>query len=124
MVTFPPAHNTYPDGRHTRGDNYQVAISLSRERRGLGPKRHSYRPVVPVINKNRSKKSLSNAHERAIVMEKEAQGKRPRSMHSGGLVRKSGPHRLLKGEIVLSRSQRQGFTHGQILKILSLLKDL
>ena len=42
----------------------------------------------------------------------------PRAMHSGGLVRKTGPHRLLKGEIVLSRSQRQGLTHGQIVKIL------
>ncbi len=41
-----------------------------------------------------------------------------RSMHTGGLVRKTGPHRLLKGEIVLSRAQRQGFTHGQIVKIL------
>ena len=41
-----------------------------------------------------------------------------RSMHTGGLIRKSGPHRLLKGEIVLSKAQRQGFTHGQIVKIL------
>ena len=44
-----------------------------------------------------------------------------RSMHTGGLVRKTGPHRLLKNEIVLSRSQRRGFTHGQIVKILARL---
>ena len=42
----------------------------------------------------------------------------PRAMHTGGLVRKTGSHRLLKGEIVLSRAQRQGLTHGQIVKIL------
>lgn len=119
MVTFLPEYNTYPNGRTTRNNNYQLAISRSREERGLGPKRRSYRPVVPVINPNRSKKSLSNAHERAIVMEKEVHGKRLRNMHVGGLVRKTGPHRLLKGEIVLSRSQRQGFTHAQILKILA-----
>lgn len=41
-----------------------------------------------------------------------------RSMHTGGLVRKTATHRLLKGEIVLSRAQRQGFTHAQIVKIL------
>ena len=42
----------------------------------------------------------------------------PRPMHTGGLVRKTGPHRLLKDEIVLSRAQRRGLTHGQIVKIL------
>ena len=40
------------------------------------------------------------------------------SLHTGGLVRKTAPHRLLKNEIVLSRAQRKGFTHGQIVKIL------
>ena len=40
------------------------------------------------------------------------------SLHTGGLVRKTGPHRLLKNEIVLSRAQRKGLTHGQIVKIL------
>ena len=40
------------------------------------------------------------------------------TMHTGGLVRKTAPHRLLKGEVVLSRGQRRGLTHGQIVKIL------
>ena len=118
MVNFPPEHNTYPNGRPTRGSNFQLAISRSRDSLGLGPKRRQYRPVIPVINSGRSKKSLHNAQQRAIITEKEAHGKRLRNMHSGGLVRKTGPHRLLGGEIVLSRSQRQGLTHGQILKIL------
>lgn len=118
MVNFPPEHNTYPNGRPTRGSNFQLAISRSRDSLGLGPKRRQYRPVIPVINSGRSKKSLHNAQKRAIITEKEAHGKRLRNMHSGGLVRKTGPHRLLGGEIVLSRSQRQGLTHGQILKIL------
>jgi len=39
--------------------------------------------------------------------------------HTGGLVRKTGSYRLLKNEIVLSRAQRKGFTHGQIVKILA-----
>ena len=43
-------------------------------------------------------------------------------MHTGGLVRKTGPHRLLKDEIVLSRAQRKGLTHGQIVKILKAYK--
>ncbi len=46
----------------------------------------------------------------------------PRPMHTGGLVRKTGPHRLLKDEIVLSRAQRKGLTHGQIVKILKAYK--
>lgn len=46
----------------------------------------------------------------------------PRQMHTGGLVRKTGPHRLLKDEIVLSRAQRGGLTHGQIVKILKAYK--
>ena len=46
----------------------------------------------------------------------------PRPMHTGGLVRKTGVHRLLKDEIVLSRAQRNGFTHGQIVKILKAYK--
>ena len=46
----------------------------------------------------------------------------PRQMHTGGLVRKTGPHRLLKDEIVLSRAQRRGLTHGQIVKILKSYK--
>ena len=44
------------------------------------------------------------------------------SRHTGGLIRKTGPHRLLKDEIVLSRAQRKGFTHGQIVKILKSYK--
>ena len=43
-------------------------------------------------------------------------------MHTGGLVRKTGSHRLLKGEIVLSRAHRKGLTHGQIVKILKAYK--
>ena len=46
----------------------------------------------------------------------------PRQMHTGGLVRKTAPHRLLKDEIVLSRAQRKGLTHGQIVKILKAYK--
>ena len=38
--------------------------------------------------------------------------------HTGGLVRKTCSYRLLKGEIVLSRAQRKGFTHAQIVRIL------
>ena len=41
------------------------------------------------------------------------------TMHSGGLVRSTKSFRLLKNEIVLSRAQRKGFTHGQIVKILA-----
>ena len=44
------------------------------------------------------------------------------SLHTGGLVRKTAPHRLLKDEIVLSRAQRKGLTHGQIVKILKAYK--
>ena len=118
MVTFPPEHNTYPNGRPTGGSNFQRAISRSRDSRGLGPRRRRQVPVIPVINYERSKKNLTNARNRAIILEKAAYGKRLRNMHVGGLVRKTSPHRLLKGEIVLSRSQCRGLTHGQILKIL------
>jgi len=38
--------------------------------------------------------------------------------HSGGLVRSTKSYRLLKGEIVLSRGQRKGMTHGQIVKLI------
>lgn len=118
MVTFPPKYNTYPNGRPTGGSNFQRAISRSRDSRGLGPRPRLQRPVIPVINYGRSKKNLNTAQKRAIITEKEAHGKRLRNMHVGGLVRKTGAHRLLKGEIVLSRSQRRGLTHGQILKLL------
>jgi len=38
--------------------------------------------------------------------------------HSGGLIRSTRSYRLLKGEIVLSRGQRKGLTHGQIVKLI------
>jgi len=60
-------------------------------------------------NNNRSRRSGTPSPE-------------PRQMHTGGLVRKTGPHRLLKDEIVLSRAQRRGLTHGQIVKILKSYK--
>ena len=67
---------------------------------------------------NHPKKSLNeflSQKEQEVV--KELSRKIPR-MHSGGLVRSTKSYRLLKGEIVLSRGQRKGLTHGQIVKLI------
>jgi hypothetical protein len=66
----------------------------------------------------RTKLETSLARVRRLAAAHAQRSTAPRAMHSGGLIRKTGPHRLLEGEIVLSRSQRQGLTHGQIVKIL------
>ena len=70
---------------------------------------------------NRRRRSPEKYNECKYKIIKNEWNKPPplRSMHTGGLVRKTATHRLLKGEIVLSRAQRQGLTHGQIVKILA-----
>ena len=106
--------------RSKRGLNYRLPMSGSplpfeRDYKRLKPNNssnnNSYSPKSPL----QLRKKLFDQFGKMNVTSS------TRSMHTGGLVRKTGPHRLLKNEIVLSRSQRRGFTHGQIVKILARL---
>jgi len=84
---------------------------------------------APLINRMYQRSGSTSPPPRVNIPNNNNRGRRsgspspePRQMHTGGLVRKTGPHRLLKDEIVLSRAQRKGFTHGQIVKILKSYK--
>jgi len=123
----------YPTGRPTHSKkNYQLAVKNSY----TGPKKASKRRlemIPPSSPTSRSRAALKRAREKGKSMEMRAQStpmednavkgllalSRAPTRHTGGLIHKTGPHRLLKGEIVLSRAQRKGFTHGQIVKILA-----
>tara|TARA_Y100001936_G_scaffold220891_2_gene235423 strand:+ start:3516 stop:4127 length:612 start_codon:yes stop_codon:yes gene_type:complete len=68
----------------------------------LGVKKESSKPVP---QKRARRGSLTNAFQKL-------------TMHSGGLIRSTGEYRLLSGEIILSREQKKGLTHGQIVKLI------
>ncbi len=68
----------------------------------LGVKKEGSKPVP---QKRARRGSLTNAFQKL-------------TMHSGGLIRSTGEYRLLSGEIILSREQKKGLTHGQIVKLI------
>ena len=76
---------------------------------------------IPQSNSNSNNNNTPARPRRSRAPSPEANNNMP-SLHTGGLVRKTAPHRLLKDEIVLSRAQRKGLTHGQIVKILKSYK--
>jgi len=86
-------------------------------RRGARTGSMSPPPRLQIPQSNSNNNNTPARARRSRAPSPESNNNMP-SLHTGGLVRKTAPHRLLKNEIVLSRAQRKGFTHGQIVKIL------
>ena len=120
----------YPTGRPTGSENYQLAVKKSYAGSKVSRRRLE---MTPHLSPTKSREALKRARKKGERMERRAHStpqednavngllalSRAPTRHTGGLIHKTGPHRLLKGEIVLSRAQRKGFTHGQIVKILA-----
>ena len=103
------------------------------QRTGVTPSCPGCRKPKPKRNNNAQRFPYSQlyaqiaAEARAAAAERRRRSAAPSPeprLHSGGLVRKTGSHRLLKGEIVLSRAQRRGMTHAQIVKILKSIRKM
>ena len=110
-------HNTKRKIRNNC-EQFKPALNNNNSNNNYGPGNNNNYNENELANRARRTPRAYSECKHKIIMN--AYGsKQPRAMHTGGLVRKSAVHRLLKGEIVLSRAQRQGLTHGQIVKILS-----